>query len=123
MARHLGKTCVRGHAHDRIDPCGRSIDSRTELISASTLKSGFAVSATANSSSCDSTAHRMRQCFLQPHGDGNDKLVAAQDTVLCGDVIHAVELYEHKGRAVVGSPVCKSQIQQFQGLGVVRQPR
>ena len=31
----------------------------------------------------NSTAHRVRrQRFLQPHGDGNDELVAAQDAVI-----------------------------------------
>ena len=41
--------------------------------------------------------------------------------MLCGHVIHAVDLYEREGRASVVRLLRQGEIQQFQGLGMVRQ--
>ena len=71
----------------------------------------------------NATAHRFRrQRFLQPPGDCGDELVAAQYTVMCGDIVHAVELDQREGRAIVVGSFGKRQIEQFECLGVVRQP-
>ena len=81
MTRRLCKARVRAHPHNSIDPIWArdrfksrandcfSIDVQTGCQRHRKLIAG------------DATAHRMRrQHLLQPPGDGNDKLIAAQDS-------------------------------------------
>ena len=51
-----------------------------------------------------------------PHapGDGNDEFIAAQNAVRCGDIIHAVQLDQRKGRALIVGALCERKIQELQ---------
>ena len=70
----------------------------------------------------DAAAHRVRrQRLLQPRGDRDDELVAAEHAELRVDVVHAVEFDQREGRALIVGALGQREIEQFERLGVVGQ--
>ena len=124
MTRRLRKAGMRAHPHHIIDPMWtRDEIEATARIIVSASTSVAAVSSNRKFVAGDAAAHRVgRQHLLQPLCDRHDEFIAAQHTVVCGNIIHAVEFDQRKGRALVVGSLCKREIQELQDLGVVRQP-
>ena len=57
--------------------------------------------------------HARGQCLPHSPGDGNDEFIAAEHAVCCGDIIHAVQLDQRKGRALIVDALCERKIQEF----------
>ena len=66
--------------------------------------------------------HARGQRLPYSPGDGNDELIAAKNAVRCGDIIHAIEFDQRKGRALIVGALCEGKIQELQCLCVIGQP-
>ncbi len=55
------------------------------------------------------TGHARRQRLPYSPGHGNDELIAAKNAVRCGDIIHAIEFDQRKGRAFIVGALCKGK--------------
>jgi hypothetical protein len=62
------------------------------------------------------------QRLLYLPGHRNDELITAENTVRCGNIIHAIEFDQREGRALILGALCEGKIQKLQCLCVIRQP-
>ena len=115
VTRRLRKARVRTHPHDRVGPMGPRdyVDGGTNhslgigIVGRGHRKREFiAGNAPAK--------HTRGQRLPHAPGDGNDEFIAAQNAVRCGDIIHAVQLDQRKGRALIVGALCERKIQELQ---------
>lgn len=113
MTRCLRKAGVRAHPYDRVDPMGRAIASMAARTTASESASCAAVIATANLSPA-----------MRPQNTpaGSVSLIRLATATMssslprtpCVAVIHAVQLDQRKGRALIVGALCERKIQELQ---------
>ena len=115
MTRCLRKAGVRAHPYDRVDPMGPRdcVDGGANHgLGIGIVRSGHR---NREFIAGDAPAKHTRGQRL-PHspGYGDDELVAAQDAVRRGDIIHAVQLDQRKDRALIVGTLCERKIQELQ---------
>ena len=122
VMRRLRKTCVRGHAHDRVGPirtCNR-IDGRTDNVFDVLSRGHYDGEFVTGYPPADDAR---RQRFPQSTGYGDQQLVAAQNAERRGDIVHAVQLDQRKGRALVVDTFCEGKVQELQCLCMIGKSR